>query len=514
MYSIISRYFYCFSGRIKGGIIRLSFCSLLLFICSLPAYSSDLLEVYQVALENDATFQKEIHRHNASPEIYNQAFAEILPVVSFDAFYKRSRHEIFDNEVAVYGDSTAKYPGKGFDLVLNQPLFKYSSIVRLSQAKEEVRQADLELETAKQRLILRVTEAYLAALEAKDILQFSRSEEAAVNMHYNLAKERYENGLAPVTDFHDAKARLAVITTKRVRADHILEDALEGLAEITGRRMDDLKTIILPDIKIDSYLSEPGTKHNAAAKAAVTDEKQSSGTGDIDIKGFNSLNPGETVAYTWDTIPLITPMPDNVDEWVASARRQNIDVLVKEKRVVVAGKEVSIQNSGHLPTLNLVGRMNRDIEDGSLYGGGSDLERWEGAVELKIPIFNGFSTSSKVREARLLLKAAEEDLEGEIRSATRESKAAFLGIKSSIENINALKEAMISNQITLTAKKEGFKSGMFPSLAVTDAERDLYQTKQEYTKSLYEYIIYSLRLKKAVGMLAQEDITVVNEWLK
>lgn len=513
MYSIISRYFCCFSGCVKGGFLRLSFCSLFLFICSLPAYSSDLLEVYQVALENDAVFQKGIYRHSASPEIYKQAFAEMLPVVSFDAFYQYSRHEIYDNEVAVYGDSTAKYPGKGFDLVLNQPLFKYSSIVRLSQAKEEVKQADLELETAKQALILRVTEAYLAALEAKDILQFSRSEEAAVNMHYNLAKERYENGLAPVTDFHDAKARLAVITTKRVRAEHILEDALEGLAEITGRRMDNLKTILVPDIKAESYLSEPGVKVNdVAAKVTVADEKQSVKTGDIN--GFNSLRPGETGMHTGDTIPLITPMPDNVDEWVSSARTKNIDVLVKEKKVVVAEKEVAMQDSGHLPTLNLVGRMNRDIEDGSLYGGGSDLEKWEGAIELKIPIFNGLSTSSKVREARLLLKAAEEDLEGEIRSAIRASKAAFLGIKSSIENINALKEAMISNQITLTAKKEGFKSGMFPSLAVTDAERDLYQTKQEYAKSQYEYIIYSLRLKKAVGLLTQEDISTVNSWLK
>jgi outer membrane protein len=228
MYSIISRYFYCFSAQIRREITRFLFCSLFVFICPLPVYSTDLLEVYQVALENDAVFQKEIHRHNASPEIYKQALAEMLPVVSLDAFYKRSRHEIYDNEVAVYGDTTAKYPGKGFDLVLSQPLFKYSSIARISQAKEEVRQADLELETAKQALILRFAEAYLAALEAKDIVQFSRSEEAAVNMHYNLAKERYENGLAPVTDFHDAKARLAVITTKRVRAEHILKMPLRG----------------------------------------------------------------------------------------------------------------------------------------------------------------------------------------------------------------------------------------------------------------------------------------------
>ena len=134
-------------------------------------------------------------------------------------------------------------------------------------------------------------------------------------------------------------------------------------------------------------------------------------------------------------------------------------------------------------------------------------------MELKIPLFNGLSTSSKVREARLLAKVAREELEKENRTAIRESKAAFLGIKSSIENIKALKQAMISNQIALDAKKEGFKSGLFPSLAVTDAERDLYQTKQEYAKSQYDYILNSLKLKRAVGLLRESDINTINSWL-
>ena len=218
--------------------------------------------------------------------------------------------------------------------------------------------------------------------------------------------------------------------------------------------------------------------------------------------------------FTGDVIPLIAPLPDDMEGWVSAARTQNINILVKEKDLEVARKEVDRQSSGHYPTLSLVGRWNRDDQDGSLYGGGSDVERWEGLVELKIPLFNGFATSSKIREARLLVKAAEEELEKEIRSVTRESKAAFLGIKSSIENIKALRQAMVSNQSALDAKKEGFKAGLFPSLAVTDAERDLYQTKQEYAKSQYEYIIYSLRLKNAVGLLSQDDISIVNNWLE
>ena len=498
-------------NRLKGKSFSLFSTCLLLFFFSHQLYAVDLLETYQLALENDATFKKAIYMHEASPEIYKQALSEMLPVLGLDAYKKQSKHEINDNEVEVYGDSIARYPSKGFDLVLTQPIFKYSSMVGILQAKEEVKRADLEFDAAGQDLILRVTEAYLKALEARDILRFSKSEEDAVTLHFKLAKERYDNGLAPITDYHDAKARLASITTKRIRAEHSLEDALEGLAELTGGRIDYLKGIKSPEIKADAYYNLSG---EAAHNDKLSESEQDQIAGPPQGNLFNSLIPRKTDKYAGDVIPLIIPLPDNIEEWVSAAKTQNLNILVKEKDLDVAEKEVFKQRSGHLPTLSLIGRWNRDDQRGSLYGGGSDIEQWEGLVELKFPLFNGFSTTSKVREARLLAKAAREELEKENRTVVRESKAAFLGIKSSIENIKALKQAMVSNQIALDAKKEGFKSGLFPSLAVTDAERDLYQTKQEYAKSQYEYIIYSLRLKKAVGLLKKEDISVVNNWLE
>lgn len=510
MISIFSVYVLSFSkGFIKKCFyIKLAFMFLVLF--SQSSNASDLLEIYKMACENDATYQSEIYRHEASPEIYKQAFSEMLPLVSVDGFYQYSRHEIFDTDIAVYGDDLARYPSKGFDLVLSQPVIKYPSMVRISQAKEEIKRADLDFEAAGQDLIMRVTEAYLYALEARDVLQFSKAEEEAVRLHFQLAKERYDNGLAPITDYHDAKARLASITTKRIKAENSLEDALEGIAEITGERMDSLESIGFPDIKTDDYYDVAGSDgertddpETGEDTATVSNEKSL----------FNGLAPRESGKYAGAAIPLIKPFPEDIEEWVSAAKKQNLKVLVKEKDLEVAKKEVERQVAGRLPSVSLVGRWNRDYQGGSLFGGQSDTEKWEGILEVKVPLFKGFSVSSKVREARLMVKAAEKELEKEIRLVTRESKAAYLGIISSIDNIQALKQAMVSNQIALEAKKEGFKSGLFPSLAVTDAERDLYQTKQEYAKSQYDYILNSLRLKRAVGLLKESDINTINSWL-
>ena len=380
----------------------------------------------------------------------------------------------------------------------------------LSGSQADITSADAVFAAAGQDLIMRVTEAYLYALEARDVLQFSKTEEDAVRLHFQLAKERYDSGLAPITDYHDAKARLASITTKRIKAENSFEDALEGIAEITGERISSLESIGFPDIKTDDYYDvagsdreetdEPGTGGDTAM---VSNEKSL----------FNGLVPRENGKNASAAIPLIKPFPEDIEEWVSAAKKQNFRVLVKEKNLEVARKEVERQSAGRLPSVSLVGRWNRDYQGGSLFGGQSDTEKWEGILEVKVPLFNGFSVSSKIREARLMVKAAEKELEKEIRLVTRESKAAYLGIISSIDNIQALKQAMVSNQIALEAKKEGFKSGLFPSLAVTDAERDLFQTKQEYAKSQYDYILNSLKLKMAVGLLREGDIKTVNSWL-
>ncbi len=465
-------------GRFKY-LILLSIYFLTSFYCP-PAKAEDLMQIYGLAKENDPTFQSQRSKHAASPETYKQAYSELLPTLSLDTYYQRTRQEIFETDVAVYGENLTRYPSKGYNLTLTQPIFKYSSLLRLSQAREEVKSADLEFQAAEQDLILRTAQAYIDALEAYDNLEFTKSEEEAVKLHFELAKERYANGLAPITDFHDANARLAYMTASRIGVENELDDALEALAEITGKK------IYNPARLISSQNS---------SSLSVTSE------------GGGGEAAGEEM-------PLVSPEPDNIDEWIEASQEQNLEMQVRQQDVLVAKQEIERQKAGHLPTVSFVGRINRDYEGGSLFGGDSDLETREAIIQLNLPIFRGFSVLSKVKEARMLSEAAEQELEKEIRLARREARAAFLGVKSAIQNTEALKQSVVSNEIALEAKKEGFKSGLFPSLAVLDAERDLHQSRLEYSRSQYDYILNSLRLKRAVGTLRKEDLEGINQWLE
>jgi outer membrane protein len=457
--------------------------------------AADLLSVYNRALENDPRFQAQEFRHEASPEALNQAYADLLPTLEAEASYQRREQQIISSDVAVFGSGEARYPTRGYTLTLTQPLWRYDAIVGVMQAKHEVRGADLAFEAAKQDLMLRVAEAYMGALEARDNLTFTRAEEEAVQAHFDLARGRYRNGLAPITDYHDARARLANVQARKAEAQNRMEDALEALRELTGERVEDLETLKEEPMEGDDY------------RAAITRRPESSAA-----PGENAERPSGS-SSPLDAL-LAPPDPDDAGAWIDAAGEQNPTLEAKRQEVEVARREISRQNAGHMPRLELVGRLNRNDEGGSLFGGESDVQTWEGMVQLKIPIFNGFGVVSKVREARTLHKAAKKDLEREERALRRETKAAFLGVKAAIQSARALRQSVLSHRVAVEAKRRGFRSGLFPSLAVLDAERDLHLARQDHARAQYDYLLNSLRLKAAVGTLSEDALAEVNGWLE
>jgi len=445
----------------------------------------DLMEIYRLAQKSDPTFQSERYRHEVAPESVVQAVSKLLPTLSADGYYQETKQKMFNTDVAVYDKDTVKYPSHGYNLTLTQPIFRYPSFMLVKQAKVEVKRADIQFEAAMQDLALRVAEVYIGVLGAFENLEFARAEEEALERHFQLAQARFDSGLAPLTDFHDAKARLAYMIAMRIRAETRLADALEALTEVTGQDIE--KIANLKYYRVDRDSSDP---------RSMADE---------------SKTGGESADRE---MPLVEPDPDDIGDWVNAALKQNLEVQIQLQTLQVAEREIDRQKGRHFPALELVGRINRDDQEGSLFGGSSDIETMEALLQLSVPLYQGGYVSSKVREARKIYLAAKEDLEKEVRRARRETKAAFLGVKSAIKNTEALRHSVLSSQIALEAKNEGYKSGLLPSLVVLDAERDAHHAKREYVRAQYEYILNGLRLKRAVGTLSEADLVGVNRWLE
>lgn len=422
-----------------------------------PVQAEGLIEIYQRALQNDPQFQAARFEHQAAVEARPQALAGLLPTLGFSYEYSDTSQDIISSDNTVFASGSTSYGTTSYTLSLTQPVFRYASIVRLGQSKAEVQRADVLLDVALQELMLRVSEAYLRALATQDQLAFARAEQAADESHFELAKGRTEMGLAPITDLHDAKARLATVQASTIEAENQLDDALQALREMTGEEVVGLLT--LPR----------------------------------DMK-------------------LTGPEPAEIEPWVDAALQQNLTLEAQRLAVKVAEKEVVRQRAGHYPTLDLIGSFNNEETDGTLFGGGSEVETQELMLQLNVPLYAGGMVNSLTRQALSLERKAAQDLVREVRAVMRQARSAYLGVQSAISRVQALEQGVVSQNLALEAKREGFRSGLYTGLAVLDAERDLYQAKQDYALARYDYLLNSLRLKQAAGTLKYDDLAQVGAW--
>jgi outer membrane protein len=71
-----------------------------------------------------------------------------------------------------------------------------------------------------------------------------------------------------------------------------------------------------------------------------------------------------------------------------------------------------------------------------------------------------------------------------------------------------------AQQLVVSAKEEGFRSGMLIGLAVLDAAQDLYKYKREYSQARNDYILNMIKLKHTAGTLGEDDVKQVNALLQ
>ncbi len=198
---------------------------------------------------------------------------------------------------------------------------------------------------------------------------------------------------------------------------------------------------------------------------------------------------------------------------------QNLNLAASRIDEQLARDEISFRRSGHYPTLDLVASTNEDTTDQTTttpFGTTSDEltnPRDSISVQLSVPLFAGGGTSSRVREAVYLHRAAREQLQRVTRETERQARDAYLGVISERSRVKALAQAVASSRTALQATKAGFEVGTRTIVDVLDSQFALYAAITNYYQSRYDYVLNALRLKQAAGTLEVQDLERIDRWL-
>lgn len=426
------------------------------------AQANELLKLYELALQNDATWRAAEHARDASVEAKPQARALLLPQIGASASKGRSLSEV-ENDPPNLPTTTSKSDDDpwSYSLSLSQPVFDWGAIQQLRQSDDVVALAETNYRAVGQDLLLRVAQAYFNVLAATDTLSSAQDENKAVARQLELAQARFEVGLSAITEVQEAQARFDLTNATVIQSQQVLNTAYSALAEITGR------------------LYEP--------QARLVDE-----------------------------LPLAPPLPADIEAWVKNAREGNLDVLAARLSADIADTGISIARAGHYPTVDLNGSHAVSGSSINADGGGTaDRETTSDrlTLQLTLPIFSGLATQSRVREATSTREQRRAQYEGAQRFAERQTRDAYFGVLSGSARVTALKQAVVSSVTALDAARSGQEVGTRTFIDVLNAQQQLSAAQRDYYRSRYDYLLAGLLLRQAAGNLGSADLEAVDRLL-
>jgi outer membrane protein len=448
-------------------------CGTALALLGVAAQSESLLDVYQAAAKSDPTILEAASRRMAALEVKPQALGLLFPQVSATGQWTKQNSDsqaTFTQAVdpgpppiiaIVQNKQTSTSDFWQYRFQLTQTVFDWNQWQTLQRAGSEVALAEANYRAAEQDLLVRVASRYFDVLAAEDTLTAAQATLESVTRQLEQAEKRFEVGLIAITDVQEARAAHDSATAGVIAAKRTLATAYEYLRELTG----------------ESYqtLTKPG-----------------------------------------DDMPLDQPLPADPDSWVSKADDQNLSVIAARFDVDIARANIRIAESGHMPTVGLVANYGQydanTTQTNNGLKGPADASQTQDSIGLQVtvPIFSGGVTQSQVRQQVYLHRAASDRLVGALRTAERDTRDFYLGVVAEKARVQALKQAVTSNQTALQATEAGFEVGTRTTVDVLNARDRLFQAQRDYARSRYDYLINVVKLKSAAGILVPNDLASIN----
>ncbi len=455
--------------------IRLSLILVLMLVPGL-ASAEDLLQVYQQARASDPVLAQADAQRLATQEGISQARAALLPQLSASYNYSSSHGtssntRLFNTangfQIFSFTASDQSY-GTILRGTLSQTLFNFSDWANLKAAHAQAKSQNMQYQSAVQDLYLRVARAYFGVLAAQDQLTYAKSNEKALARQFEQAQQRFQVGLAAITDVNKAKAQHDSAVANVITARNNLDDTREALTQITG---------------------QPVTHLSALRQ----------------------------------DIPLHPPVPAQLSAWVQRALHNNPTLQSYEQKVLASNDTVKAARGAYLPTLSAQlsytrspGWGNQSPRLGGLgaYHTNSLSRNTAIGVVLNVPIFTGFATQSRVRQAVYNRDVSKDVLEQNRRGLIRNTRNAYRSVLAGIAGVQANQQTVVSAKSSFDATQAGYEVGTQTIVDVLLAQQALYQAQSAYSQARYNLLINRLSLVYDAGSLDFQSLQQLNDLLQ
>ncbi|MCS5593641.1 MAG: TolC family outer membrane protein [Porticoccaceae bacterium] len=449
----------------------LTLCTVLLI--SQGSAADSLKDIYELALQSDPTLRAARANFQVGRETKNISRAYLLPVISASADFSQAERNSESSQVYSFisadpfvSKSFSDTDSTTYSVSLTQAIFDMPAWYQFQRGKALSKSAAAQFAAEQQTLILRVSSAYLGALRAYDNHETRKAEQRAIQRQLEQTKERFEVGLLPVTDVHEAQA--------------VFDDALVNSLEARGA----------VNIAFDALQVLTGKNHSV-------------------LSGLK------------DEFMAVNPVPLDSQDWVNFSLNNNYQLKVSELGKDASYNEAKAATAQLFPKVTANVRYSDSDQDGTQVSylpskSSSEISSLSDGhsfgISVSMPIWASGINAGR-RQAKQRAIASSENFEVATRNTVQTARSRHQLVITNAARVKARNQAITSAESALGATQAGYEVGTRNIVDVLAAQRSVFQAKRNYANARYDYIFAMMSLKEVAGQLSPDDVYQLNAWL-
>lgn len=290
---------------------------------------------------------------------------------------------------------------------------------------------------------------------------------------------------ASVEDSRQARALLAaqVVTTyltyrelqlRLQAADDNIARQTETLALTRGR----FDAGLVP--KLDVHQAELNLARTRAIRPRLLQQKDAALRA---LEVLTAQNPGTLTESLSAPAPIPLPPETSLDELPANVIRRRPDLRAAEQQLLAAAARVNVAQADLLPRISLSGSFAFEARETSdLFDGDSVATRF--GPFLSVPLFQGGRLRASVDASESRARQAELRYKQLVLTALEDVENALSAYQQETRRRQDLQDGVTAAETTVTQVRSLYENGLVTFLNVLDAERNLAAVQDEAAASL------------------------------
>ncbi len=408
-----------------------------------------LEECVKLAIENNHLHKQALLNREKAIEQETEAFGlSVLPQISGTINYtnaiERAKLSIdFGGQTQTFsmGSRNTFTTGINFE----QPLFSGALFLATKIAKTYAEVTDKAAQYSEDDLVLKVRDAYYTYLLADSFVKLADHQIKRAKENLDDTKIMYDAGMVAEYDYIRANVAYQNLIPEKTGAVNQKKQAMNNLKLVIGS---DLNT-----------------------QYSITDSLK------FDEINLPNYQAGLDTLYVKNNL---------IRQMELQAKLQDLNA--------------SYEWTKHLPEVQAFGNWQVQAFDEEFAP--KDWDYYNSlsvGFSIKVPIFKGFATSSKVEQAKIDHKISVENLVNTKETVKNNYENVLLQINKSEEQISAYRVAMNQAERGYQISLKRFNTGLGTQLEVTDAQGALISSQVNYLQSVYDYLLNHARLDLLLG---------------